>query len=330
MTEERTEGSYVLNSSRFNKMLEITGKSLRSLEDVREQGEEKPILNAEESELGEQVDEKSGKKEPRLTKSRINGLLKKNTIVSEEELAKLAKKLNCTKEYLTAGQDIGDFSKNDSELLKDLAELLDTKSDTATLKKIIKGLEVIEKNRGKYDRVLLEFARFNQDHMKAMENCKEDYYQCRRRIEGVGPVDMHVDCYLFEDGAECVVTFDEKMTKYLHFCSDSSICAVWIPNIFERLGEEQEEYDIDDFDDYDMDILKGLVYEEVCISLCSNANMFVPPEHEDDFHDYLDNGVIIDCDICENDPPIPYELISMCGKQPYEAEEELIYDREEE
>lgn len=327
MTEERTQGSYVLNSSRFYKMLEITGKSQRSLEDEREQGEEKSSLNAEKGELGEQVIEKSGKKEPRLTKSRINGLLTKNTIVSEDELAKLAKKLNCTKEYLTAGQDIGDFSKNDSGLLKDLAELLDTKSDTATLKKIIKGLEVLEKNRGKYDRVLLEFAKFNQDHMKAMDNCKEDYYECKDVIEGrKEPVDIHVYCYLSEDGAECVIKFEEKMKKHLHFCSDSSFGALWMPNIIKRWAERAKEFGRE-CDEY---VLKNVIEEAIYTSLCSDAAEYVPLKYVDDFIDYLDNGAEIECIICENEPPIPYEFFSMCGKQPYEAEEELIYDREEE
>ena len=286
---------YVINTSRFNKMLQVRKLSLSSLVEKKENedGKEPKLIRAG------------------LKKSKVMALSKNDTTVSEEELNMLVERLGCSREYLTAKRNV-DISGDDYELMENFIKLLDRKSNTGVLKMIIKGLRQIESNRGKYDNLLMEIRECNWQQMKAVENSKDEYSQFRNDIrQGNITADFHVECYLFEDGAECVVTMDENVRKYLHFCSDSSCCIVWVPKIYERMaeldGEVREQYSID--------TLTDALEEPISDALYLYSDLFVSEGYEEDYFEFLDNGVCIDCSVSEGQPPMPYELITMNFEQ---------------
>lgn len=310
---------YEINTSRFNKLLQVRKLSLSSLMEKKEKkdGKSKTEENDKTEEAGKTEEEQTTQaEEPKiirqgLKKSKVMAISKNNTSVPEPEFNMLLERMGCTEEYLTAKQNV-EILGDDYGLMENFMELLDKNSNTEVLKMIIKGFKQIESNRGKYDNLLKEIRKCDLQQMRVVENSKNEYSKFRNDIMHYNiTAEFNVECYLFEDGVECVVTLDEKIRKYLHFGRSPRSCIVWVPKIFERMAELEGE----DKEEYSIDTLTDALVEPITDALYLYSDIFVSEGYEEDYFDFLDNGVCIECSIGEGEPPLPYEFIKMDYEQ---------------
>lgn len=153
------EEKFMLNPSRFNKMLEIRNKSFRSLACSMETNQGAMPLN----------------------RSKLSEYAGKNSEISDSDLAVLAYKLGCTKKYLISEGNIGSFTKADGMLLEDFKEILVRKCDLAMIKRLIKCFNVLASCNGKYDKVFSEINDGDYMYMSILEEYRKKYYQHSER-----------------------------------------------------------------------------------------------------------------------------------------------------